>query len=82
MTTLTITLPDDLAKIAQEKGLLSQIAIETYVRGRLQEKSVNEEYPREFDPRLQGAASPELMGTVKYHGDIVAPLDIKWDAVP
>ena len=82
MTTLTITLPDDLAKIAQEKGLLSQVAIETYLRGRLMEKSGNEKYPQEFDPLLRGAASPELMGTVKYHGDIVAPIDIKWDSVP
>jgi len=82
MTTLTITLPDDLAKIAREKGLLSPIAMEAYVRGQILESDGNEEYPPGFDPRLLGAASPELMGTVKYHGDIVDPLDIKWKAVP
>jgi len=81
MTTLTITLPDDLAKIAQEKGLLSPIAFETYVRGQLQKNSECAEYPPGFDTRLRGAASPELMGTVKYHGDIVAPIGIKWEAV-
>ena len=81
MTTLTITLPDDLAKIAQEKGLLSPLAIEAYVRGCILKNNENEEYPPGFDPRLHGAASPELMGTVKYHGDIVTPIDIKWKAV-
>ncbi len=40
MTTITITLPDDLAKQAEEKGLLSQTAIESYVRDRLQESDV------------------------------------------
>ena len=81
MTTLTITLPDDLAKIAQDNGLLSPVAIEAYVRGHILENSGNEKYQQGFDPQLRGAASPELMGTVKYHGDIVAPSGIKWEAV-
>jgi hypothetical protein len=82
MTTLKITLPDDLARIAQEKGLLSTVAIEAYLRRQISENSENGEYPPGFDIRLRGAAAPELMGTVTYYGDIVAPLDIKWEAVP
>jgi hypothetical protein len=78
MTTLTITLPDNLAKIAHEKGVLSPDAIESYVRKQILEISGNEAFPPGFDHQLIGVASPELMGTVKYHGDIVAPLDIKW----
>ena len=82
MTSLTITLPDDLAAIAQEKGLLSPVALEAYVRGQIQEDGKNIEYPPGFDPRFCGAAAPELMGSVTYYGDIAAPLDIKWEAVP
>ena len=74
MTTLTITLPDDLAKIAQDKGLLSSIAIEAYLRGHIPENKEDARCLQGFDPRLRGAASPELMGTVKYHSDIVAPI--------
>ena len=81
MAMLTITLPDDLSKIAWEKDLFSPLAIETYVRGQLMKNSEETEYPPGFDPRLRGAASPELMGTVKYHGDIVAPINIKWETV-
>jgi len=82
MTTLTITLPDDLAKTVQEKGLLSPTAIEAYVREKITTSDESDKCPPGFDHRLRGAASPELMGTVKYHGDIVTPLDIKWKAVP
>jgi hypothetical protein len=82
MTTLTITLPADLARIAQEKGLLSPVAIEAYLRGQISENNEKGKYPPGFDIRLRGAAAPELMGTVQYQGDIVAPLDIKWEAIP
>ena len=80
MTSLTITLPDELAKVAEERGLLSPGAFEAYVRGQLQGDAENEVYPPGFDVRFKGAAAPELMGTVKYHGDIVAPLGVKWEA--
>ncbi len=82
MTTLTITLPDDLAKIAEEKGLLSPAAFEAFVRGQIRESAGDGECPPGFDPLLRGKASPELMGSVQYLGDIVTPLDIKWDAMP
>ncbi len=42
MTTITITLPDDLAQQAKEKGLLSQAAFEAYVRDTLQKREVDE----------------------------------------
>ena len=82
MTTVTLELSEEVAKIAKERGLLSTAAIEAYVRDQIQEDADSETYPPGFDMRFKGAASPELMGTVKYHGDIVAPLDIKWDAAP
>ncbi len=57
MTTITITLPDDLAKRAEEKGLLSQTAIESYVRDRLQETDVFEALMRFGDGRRLGGLS-------------------------
>ena len=82
MTTLTITLPDEVAKIAEKQGLLTAAAIEAYVREKAQLDTGETEYPPGFDPRLRGKASPDLMGSVQYLGDIVAPLDLKWNAMP
>ena len=82
MTTLTITLPDDLAKVAEQQGLLTTAAIEAYVREKARLDADEMEYPPGFDPRLRGKASPELMGSVQYLGDIVTPLDLKWNAMP
>ena len=66
MTTLTITLPDEVAELAKAKGLLSTAAIEAYVRGQIRESSGDGEFPPGFDPRLRGKASPELLGSVQY----------------
>ena len=82
MTSLTITLPDDVAKAAEEKGLLSTGIIETLLREKIRETDGDVEYPPGFDPQLRGKASPELMGSVQYLGDIIAPLDLRWDATP
>lgn len=69
MTTITITLPDDLAQQAKEKGLLSSTAIETYVRDRLQEPHGNstswdtlfaalDQFPADF--MADGRNQPEI----------------------
>ncbi len=72
MTTITITLPDDLAQQAKEKGLLSptaMTAIETYVRDRLQETHGNstswdtlfaalDQFPADF--MADGRNQPEI----------------------
>ncbi len=69
MTTITITLPDDLAQQAKEKGLLSSTAIETYVRDRLQETHGNstswdtlfaalDQFPADF--MADGRNQPEI----------------------
>ena len=42
MTTLTINLPDNLAKEAQDAGLLAPDAIETLLREAVQRKAVDE----------------------------------------
>ncbi len=74
MTTITITLPDDLAKKAGEQGLLSSTAIESYVRDRLQETDDD----AAFDPRLEGLVNPAAFRKGKINGDIVGPFHEVW----
>jgi hypothetical protein len=85
MTTITITLPDDLAKQAEEKGLLSRAAIESYVRGRLQEPAIDVEKgiamsadDIEFDPSLEGLVNPAIYRKGKVTGDIIGPFFDVW----
>ena len=79
MTSLTITLPDDLAKIAEEQGLLTTAALQAYVLEKAWKNGKSADYPPGFDMQLRGAAAPELMGSVKYHGDIVGPFFEEWE---
>ena len=84
MTAITITLPDDLAQQAKEKGLLSPTAIETYVRERLQEQEVEEEEidqpsdDLEIDLILEGLVNPALFRKGKITGDIIGPFHEEW----
>ncbi len=85
MTTITITLPDDLAKQAEEKGLLSQTAIESYVRDRLQDQEHVEEGEMDFvteelvfDPCLEGLVNPAIYRKGKILGDIIGPFHEEW----
>lgn len=84
MTTITLHLPEDLAKKVESRGLLSDAALVAFLRESLQGKVANDSQtyvaPPGFDPRFKGKASPKLMGSVKINGDIVAPLNVKWDA--
>ena len=79
MTNLTITLSDDLAKIAEEQGLLTTAALEAYVLEKARKNAESVAYPPGFDVQLRGAAAPELMGSVKCHGDIVGPFFEEWE---
>jgi hypothetical protein len=87
MTTITITLPDDLAKQAKAKGLLSQAAIESYVRDKLQEANrdadAEEQIGRvsgdvELDPRLEGLVNPATFRKGRILGDIIGPFPEEW----
>ena len=61
--------------------LIPQVrTMEAYVRENIWKDNEDEEYPPGFDMRLKGAASPELRGAITCLGDIVAPLDLKWEA--
>ena len=93
MTNLTITLPDDVAKLAEEKGLLSPAIFEAFVRGLVRE--ANEAHANEaalevgeadgesleFDPCLKGFVHPDLYGRGQILGDIVSPIDVEWEAL-
>ncbi len=85
MTTITITLPDDLAQQAKEKGLLSSTAL-THIIGeavKSGESSSCEDpaiYPPGFDPLLAGAVNPSAFNRGKIVGDVVSPLEMAWEA--
>ena len=92
MATLTITLPDEMAKIAEERGLLSPPAFEAYVRGQLreieearlrkdkQEDGIDEE-SFDFDPVKKGFVNPAAYGRGWIVGDIESPIDVEWEAM-
>jgi len=81
MTDLTITLSDEVARIAQAQGLLTTSALETYVleNAKVSEEAV--EYPPGFDPRFIGAVNPAAYGRGKILGDIISPIDVEWEAM-
>jgi len=82
MTNLTITLPDDLAEIAQAQGLLSAKVLETYIRENTKALFDDKvEYPPDFDFRFKGIVNPALWRKGKILGDIVSPIDdAEWEA--
>jgi hypothetical protein len=80
LTNLTITLPDDLAEIAQAQGLLTAAAFEAYVLEKSKASGDAVEYPPGFDPRLKGAVNPAVYRQGKILGDIVSPIDVEWEA--
>ena len=88
MTSLTITVPDELAKIAEKKGLLSPVAAtELFCKAILREAENDAEegddaLPAGFDPRLRGKVSPKLFGRGKVVGDIIGPFFEEWGENP
>jgi len=83
MTELTITLPDDLAEIAQKQGLLDTPALEIYIRqNAIAKVSIDDlEYPPDFPPFLKGKVHPGAFRKAKIIGDIVSPIDVEWEAM-
>lgn len=85
MTTITITLPDDLAKQAEARGLLSSSALAHIIGEAIKsgDPAASEHTPASpsgLDPRLEGAVNPLAFGRGKIVGDIVSPLEIAWEA--
>lgn len=83
MTTIMITLPDELAKRAKERGLLSPSAIESYVRDKLKETEGSEpiagrETDKELDSALAELVNPGAFRRGKILGDIVGPFHDEW----
>lgn len=82
--TIPITLPEDVAEQAKEKGLLSPTSVAMMVCEALKaEQLVSSEqidYPPDFDPRLKRLVDPRQYRKGKILGDIVEPLDVTWEA--
>jgi hypothetical protein len=81
MTSLTITLPDEVAKLAEEQGLLSATAFETYILEKTRKAEDAVEYPPGFDMRLKGAVNPDAYGRGQILGDIESPIPVEWEAM-
>lgn len=77
MTTVTITLPEDLVERAKAKGLLSSAAIEAYVREKLEKADIK----GGFDPCLEGLVNPAAYRKGEILGDIIGPFHEEWGDV-
>ena len=80
MASLTVTLSDEMASIAEAKGLLTASALEAYVRGHISGDAGETEYPPGFDPCLKGAVNPAAFRRGQVLGDIISPIEAKWEA--
>ncbi len=83
LTTITITLPEDLVEQAKAKGLLTSAAIEAYVREKLRETdaaSTNNSLPDAIpvDPRLADLINPAVLRKGHINGDIIGPFHEEW----
>lgn len=72
MKTITLTLPDDVAAKA--------LTLDPAVLAELIRRADSTPLPPGFDPMLLGLVDPAFYGSGKTIGDIVAPLDEKWEA--
>ncbi|MCD8350552.1 MAG: type II toxin-antitoxin system CcdA family antitoxin [Planctomycetaceae bacterium] len=83
MTTITITLPEELVEQAKAKGLLTSAAIEAYVREKLHTAEgtpTNDSLPDTIpvDPRLAGLINPAVLRKGQINGDIIGPFQEEW----
>lgn len=76
MTTITLELPDDVARKA--RALPPETLAELFSRAVAASEAPA--LPPGFDPRLLGKIDPALYGSLVTVGDIVAPLDEPWEA--
>ena len=70
MTTLTIDLPDNLAKEAREAGLLDPEAIETLLRKAVRQKAVDELF--DAMDRMAAVDEPAIMSPEEIQNEIDA----------
>lgn len=79
-----LKLPDDVGKKALKIGKLTPEAIEEMIANSVadypDESAFPADLPPGFDPALIGLASPEMFGKAKITGDVMAPIDVEWDA--
>lgn len=82
--TVPITLPEDIAELAEEKGLLNpgSVAMMVCEALKMEQDALPEHvaYPPDFDQRLRGLVDPQQYRRGKLLGDIVEPLDVVWEA--
>lgn len=82
--TIPITLPEDVAAQAEEKGLLNPTSVAMMVCDALKSEQTRAaeqaDYPPEFDPRLRRLVDPKQYRKGKILGDIVEPIDAAWEA--
>lgn len=82
--TVPITLPEDIAELAEEKGLLNPSSVALMVCEALKVEQIaspeQSVYPPGFDQRLKGLVDPQQYRKGKVLGDIVEPLDVAWEA--
>jgi len=81
MTSMTITISDDVAKIAQAQGLLTTAALEAYILEKASKREDVVDYPPGFDPRLKGAVNPAAYRRGQILGDIVLPINVEWETM-
>lgn len=87
--TIPITLPDDVAEKARAKGLLSPDSLAMIIGEAVKNdahtvgasiNTPNTPSPSEMDPRLDGAINPLAFKRGTIVGDVISPLEIKWEA--
>lgn len=83
MTTITVTLPDELAKKAKAKGLLSEDSLVMLITEAVESDDVQpEEVAADFtnvDPRVKDLVNPAAFRKGTITGDIIGPFHEVWE---
>jgi hypothetical protein len=89
---VTLSLPETILEKAQKRGLLDPEAVSDLVVDavfndvRPRKRYVKTEWPADVPkpdvpPGILDLISPELYGKGKELGDIIAPIDVEWEAM-
>ncbi len=83
MTTITVTLPDELAKKAEAQGLLSEDSLVMLITEAVESATVHtEKVDADFtdvDPRIKDLVNPAALKTGTITGDIIGPFHEVWE---
>lgn len=83
MTTITVTLPDDLAKKAKAKGLLSEVSLVMLITAAVENDDVQPEKMdpdfTDVDPRVKDLVNPAAFRKGMITGDIIGPFNEVWE---